>query len=425
MEGSGGLMQGKVHDALQNNWKIKAFIFLSSQLMSQFGSAVVGFAVVWYITLETGSSSLMTISILSTFIPQIIIALFAGVWADRYNRKFLIIFSDLLTASATLVLVIYFLSGHESFTLIFIISAIRSVGAGIQMPAVGAILPQIVPMDKLTRVNGINSALGSGMMLISPAVAGIVLGTFGFGYTLLLDVITALLAVVILTFLRVRKQKVKISLDSEGNPQTGIFLELKEGLSYTRNHPFIRRLLIIYAVFFFMVTPAAFLTPIMIARSFGPEVWRLTANEIFWTGGALLGGALIAFRGSFKDKIKTLAISSMGFGITFMLLGFSTNFTFYLAVMFIAGIFMPYFGTAETVLLQENVEEHMLGRVYSIVQIIVSAVMPLGMLIFGPLGDSLRIETILIASGVGVLALTPYIWRTKIGKGEENHESEA
>lgn len=419
------IFKTKQGEDFRENWKVKAFIFLSSQLLSQFGSAVVGFSVIWYITLETGSSGLMTISILATFIPQIVIALFAGVWADRYNRKMLIIFSDLLTASATLVLVIYFLMGHESFTLIFIISAIRSVGAGIQMPAVGAILPQIVPMDKLTRINGINSALGSGMMLLSPAVAGIILGTFGFGYTLLLDVTTALLAVGILSFLKVRKQQVKASVDSEGNIREGTLWELRDGLSYTRNHAFISRLLIIYAVFFFMVTPAAFLTPIMIARSFGPEVWRLTANEIFWTGGAVLGGALIAFRGSFKDKIKTLAISSLGFGVTFVLLGLSTSFTFYLAVMFIAGIFMPFFGTAETVLMQESVEEHMLGRVYSIVQIIVSAVMPLGMLLFGPLGDLISIEKILIGTGVGIIFLTPYIWRTKVGAGGEHHESEA
>ena len=139
------IFKPKQGEDFRENWKVKAFIFLSSQLLSQFGSAVVGFSVIWYITLETGSSGLMTISILATFIPQIVIALFAGVWADRYNRKMLIIFSDLLTASATLVLVIYFLMGHESFTLIFIISAIRSVGAGIQMPAVGATCHRLYP----------------------------------------------------------------------------------------------------------------------------------------------------------------------------------------------------------------------------------------------------------------------------------------
>ena len=398
----------------REDWRGKVFLFMSSQLLSLFGSSIVGFAVVWYITLETGSSSMMTISILASFLPQIIIAPFAGVWADRYNRKLLIMLSDSLTALATLALVIFFLTGNGSFTLIFIISAVRSVGSGIQSPAVGAILPQIVPMDQLTRINGLNNSLGSMMMLISPAVAGAMLGTAGFGYTLMIDVITAALAVGVLSFLSVRSQRKQLE---EG--EKGVFKELRAGIRYTRHHPFIGRLLIIYAIFFFLVTPAAFLSPIMIARSFGPEVWRLTFNEIFWTGGAIFGGIIITVMGHFKDKVKTLALSSLGFGITFILLGLSPNFTFYIVVMFVAGIFMPFFGTAETVLIQENVEECMLGRVYSLVQLIISAVMPLGMLFFGPLGDRLRIETIMIASGIGILLLIPTIWRTKIVRKEE------
>ncbi len=398
---------------MQDNWKRKTTIFLSSQLLSIFGSSVVSYAVVWYITLKTGSASLMTISILASFLPQIVISLFAGVWADRYNRKFLIIFSDLLTGVSTFVLAIYFLMGHESLSLIFLISAIRSVGSGIQAPAVGAILPQIVPMEKLTRVNGINSGLTSAATLLSPAVAGIFFATLGFGMTLLIDVVTAALAVTIMSFLKVRKYQRKIK---EGDEilKVGILCELKEGLSYTRNHKLICRILIFYAVFFFMVSPAAFLTPIMIARSFGTEVWRLTANEMFWTGGAIFGGIIVAWLGEFKNKIRILAISTISFGITFILLGLSTNFVFYLGVMFASGIFLPFFSTAETVLILENVEEHMLGRVYSIVQIIISAVMPLGMILFGPLGDMIKIETILIGTGMCILLLAPFIWRTKI-----------
>ncbi|HZK87895.1 MAG TPA: MFS transporter, partial [Anaerovoracaceae bacterium] len=400
-------------DEMQDNWKTKAIIFLSSQILSLFGSSVVSYAVVWYITLKTGSASLMTVSILASFLPQIVISLFAGVWADRYNRKLLIISSDLLTGVSTLVLAIYFLMGHESITLIFIISAIRSVGSGIQTPAVGAILPQIVPMEKMTRINGINSALTSVMMLLSPAVAGIFFATLGFGYTLLLDVITAALAVGILSFLKVRAYQREVK-EGDESLKEGTFSELKAGLSYTKNHKLISRILIFYAVFFFMVSPAAFLTPIMIARSFGTEVWRLTANEMFWTGGAIFGGVIVAWLGEFKDKIRILAISTISFGITFILLGLSTNFIFYLGVMFASGIFLPFFSTAETVLILENVEEHMLGRVYSIVQIIISAVMPLGMLLFGPLGDVISIESILIGSGLCILLLTPFIWRTKV-----------
>src|SRR5690606_37628326 len=99
---------------------------------------------------------LMTLYILCGFIPTFLISTFAGVWADRYNRRFLIIAADALIAAATLVLALLFLSGYREIWLFFVIAGIRALGTGIQMPAVSAILPQIVPAEHLTKVNGAN-----------------------------------------------------------------------------------------------------------------------------------------------------------------------------------------------------------------------------------------------------------------------------
>jgi len=391
---------------LKDNWQQKAALFLLSQMVSIFGTAVVAYAVIWYITLETSSAGLMTILIICTFLPQILISLVAGVWADRYNRKKLIIFADLFTAVVTLIMAICFISGNKSFTLIFVASALRSLGAGIQMPAVSAILPQIVPMEKLTKVNGVNNSLNSAMTLLSPAVGGLMLATIGFSYTLLIDVFTALIAIIIFIFIKVEKHT---CVEEAGS----VFKELRNGLLYTKNHLLLRRLLIFYALFFFLLAPAAFLTPLLVVRSFGPEVWRLTLNEMFWSGGAVLGGLIISVWGGFKNRISTMALATAGFGITIALMGIVGNFQIYLAIMLISGLFMPFFGTAETVLIQENVEEHMLGRVFSIVQIIVSAALPLGMLLFGPLGDMIAIEYILIATGICLAFLTLFIIRMR------------
>lgn len=385
-------------------WQGKAAVFLFSQMVSLFGSSVVGFAVIWYITIETSSARVMAIFTISSFLPQIIISLFAGVWADRYSRKMLIIVSDSITAIASLILMLAVFSGEFSYTLLFVMNGIRSIGYGIQTPAVAAILPQIVPEDKLTRVNGVNASLQSLLMLLSPAVGGFLLSTLGFGYTIMVDVVTGFSAVAIMFFLRVRKQK---PID---NPDTAL-REMLQGFNYVKNHTLIRNLLIFYMLFFFLVTPAAFLSPLLVERSFGPEVWKLTANEMFWTLGSVVGGVIISFWGGFKNKLATMTLSSIGFGITFVIIGFSTNFYGYLAALFVSGIFMPIFNTAETVLLQEYVEENMLGRVFSFVQIIISAVMPLGMVVFGPLGDMFRIESIMIWTGVLLVGISPLILR--------------
>ena len=384
------------------SWKQKATIFILSQTISILGSSIVGFVIVWYITLETSSGTLMTLSILSTFLPSIVISPIAGVWADRYNRKRLIIYADVFIGISTLILALFFLSGVKSMTLIFVASAIRSIGSGVQIPAVSAILPQFVPPEHLTRVNGINSSIQSAMLLISPTLGGVLLATLGFSYSLLFDVVTAAIAVGVMSFL-------VIQAPARSGEMGSPWEELNNGIRYVRSHPLISRLLIFYAAFFFLITPAAFLTPLMVERSFGPDVWRLTANELSWTAGSLIGGVLVSLKGNFKNKIRAIAISSLAFGVTFALLGVAGNFWIYLAIMLVSGIFMPVFATAETVLFQEHVEEAMMGRVFSLVSILISLSMPLGMVVFGPLADVVSIESLMIASGVALALLAGVI----------------
>lgn len=161
--------------ASPSSWRRNIILFLSSQTISLFGSMLVQYAITWHITLETQSGMMMTVAILCGFLPTFIISPFAGVWADRYNRQSLIILADSLIAVSTLVLAILFLMGYNALWLFFVISAIRALGGGIQTPAVSAMLPQIVPTDKLTRINAINGSLQSLVTLASPMLAGALL----------------------------------------------------------------------------------------------------------------------------------------------------------------------------------------------------------------------------------------------------------
>lgn len=383
------------------DWKKKSILFLLSQNISLFGSSVVSYAITWYITLETSSGIWMTASILCSLLPQLIVSLFAGVWADRYNRKYLIMGADGFIALATFVLAIMFFQGKASMGLLMAVSAIRSIGAGIQTPAVGALLPQIVPSDKLTRINGINQTCGAVLMMISPAVGGALLGSVGIAAAMLVDVSTAFLAIVVMAFLKVERPK------AEGT--MSIWQDLKEGISYTIGHTIVFRILIYFGIAFFLITPVAFLSPLMIERVFGDDVWRLSANEIVWTLGSLAGGIYVSWRGAFRNKWRVVSVCYIGFGITFSLLGVAPYFWMYLIIMFLSGIFMPSLSTASTVMLQEQVEEKKLGRVFSVFQIISSAAMPAAMLIFGPMADWVDIRWIMGGSGLLLAAVGGYL----------------
>jgi len=394
-----------------DNWKRNISFFLISQQCSIFGSSVASFAIIWYITLETSSGIAITAVTLAAFLPQIVTSLFAGVWADRYNRKLLIIVPDLFIAGATFILVVLFWLGIQSIPMLIVISAVRSFGSGVQMPSVLAIVPQLVPSEKLVRINGINSTLNSVLLLASPAVAGMLLGGLGIEFALLTDVVTALLAVGFMSFLAMPQRDV-----SQIPENAGALRDIKDGLRYTKNHPFLMRLMIIYAIVFVLITPAAFLTPLYVERTFGPEVWKLTMNEITWTAGMLIGGIYVALKGAFKNKFFVMFFCTASFGVTFGLLGIAPNFTVYLIILVIAGLFMPAYSAADTVLIQENVAEHMMGRVFSLVQIIASISMPLGMLFFGPLADVISLHYILIGSGVLLIATSPLILGCKLSK---------
>lgn len=380
-------------------WQKKAAWFLSSQTVSLFGSSIVQFAIIWHITLSTTSGVMITISSLCSFLPQILISLFAGVWADRYSRKVLIMAADGMIAFVTLILAVIYLSGYRELWLLFLVSGIRSAGAGIQTPAVSAIIPQIVPQEKLMRMNGVNGTIQSLTMLVSPAISGAVLSLAGLEATFFIDVVTAAAAILIMSRLKVAK------LERTEETVGGAMGELKDGLRYTWNHRFIRALLAFYAVLMFLVTPAALLTPLMTARSFGDDVWRLTANEVVWSLGAMLGGILMASWGGFQNRVRTIAFGTAAFGVFTALIGCSTQFIFYLCMLFITGVFMPMISSPSMVLLQEHVEPLKQGRVFSLVQIVGSGCVPLGMAVFGPLADAVKIEWLLIATGILMTAL--------------------
>ncbi len=388
------------------SWKRKAAVFLTSQTISLFGSSVVQFAIIWHITLTTSSGAMVTVSTVCSFLPQVLISLFAGVWADRYNRKFLIIFADVAIAISTLALAVLFLIGYKELWLLFAVSAIRSMGTGVQLPAVGALLPQFVPQEKLMRVNGINGSIQALMMLLSPGVSGIILSFYNLEAAFFVDVFTAAIAVCIMLFLPVTAHK-----KANEKQAAGYLDDLRLGIKYTLSHKLIKRLLIFYAVFMFLVTPAALLTPLMTARTFGEEVWRLTANEVSFSVGAMIGGLIIASWGGFRNRIHTLAFASIFFALFTAAIGLSTGFTVYLAVIFMTGIFMPMLNSSSTVLLQETVEEAMMGRVFGLAQIVASISLPLGMLVFGPAADAVKVEYLLIVSGIlmaipGILIVT-------------------
>ncbi|GGE63892.1 MFS transporter [Priestia taiwanensis] len=381
----------------KKNWKKKISLFLTAQMISLFGSSLVQYAIIWYITLTTTSGFMLTISTVCGFLPQIAISLFAGVWIDQYDRKKMIMFSDGIIAMVTLLLAVSFFLGYREIWLLFIVLLIRSAGTGIQTPAVNALIPQIVPQENLMKVNGVNSSITSFIMFISPAVSGGILSVITIEATLLIDVITAFIGIFIMFTLNIPSFVKK--KDEKQTTVQGV----KEGFLYVKDNPFIKRLLLFLIAVMILISPAAFLTPLMVSRSFGPEIWRLTASEMTFSAGAAVGGLLISAWSGFRNRMHTTILACALYGGLMIGLGIAPLFLVYLGLNFLIGITMPIFNTPINVLLQEKVNSSMHGRIFSLVQISSSCALPIGMMIFGPLADIVQVESLLIVSGGCVL----------------------
>ncbi|MCM3799721.1 MFS transporter [Caldibacillus thermoamylovorans] len=386
----------------KSNWYKNIVLFLSSQAISLFGSSLVQYAMMWYITLSTESGVMMTIYIICGFIPTFILSPVAGVWADRYNRKMLIVLSDGLIALATLILAILFLMGFDDIWLLFLMAAILAFGTGIQTPAVGAILPQIVPKNKLTKVNGINGSIQAIIMFVSPLVSAALLGMATMEIIFFIDVVTAAIAIgTLLIFL-----KIPLHEKAKDKQTTSYLSDFKLGLQYVNSHDFLKKFFLFFALFMVLMAPASFLTPLQVARSFGDDVWRLTAIEIVFSIGMMAGGAIIAAWGGFSNKVKTMGFATVIMGVCTFALGSVPNFWVYLFFMGVFGVAMPILNTPATVLLQEKIEEDYLGRVFGVMGMISTSMMPIGMLIFGPLADMVKIEWLLIGTGAFIMCLS-------------------
>jgi MFS transporter, DHA3 family, macrolide efflux protein len=383
------------------SWKRTTALFLGSQALSLLGSSLVQYALMWHVTLQTRSSVMMTLFIVAGFLPTFLLAPFAGVWADRYDRRRLIVLADGLIALVTLALAVVFTVRGTALWLFFVAAALRSVGTAVQQPAVSALLPQLVPADQLMRVNGIQGTLHSANMLGAPALAGFLMSVAPLQVIFFVDVVTAALAIA-LVGLFVRGEVRPRAPVQEGASQLREFLD---GVRYIRGHAHLVPFFGYLGLVLVLITPAAFLTPLQTARSFGGEVWRLTAIEMVFSLGMMAGGALLAVWSGFDNRVRTMVAASLIMGACAVALGVVPHFWVYLAVMALFGVALPLYNTPATVMLQERVEPAYLGRVFSVMTMLSTSLMPLAMLLFGPLAEAVSIERLLQVTGALVLLL--------------------
>ena len=396
-------------DEKQTNWKSQAMLFLISQCITLFGSTLVQMAIVWYVTIQTSSGVWVAAFTVCSYLPQFLISFVAGVWADRHSRKKLIIGADSLIALVTFLMVLAIPHITDKTVVLgglLVMSVIRSFGAGIQTPAVNAVIPQLVPEDQIMRFNGINATMQSVVQFAAPAAAGVLLTINTLSSTLIIDTATAIVGIGLLSAVIIPKQAIQ-------NKGTSVFIDMKIGIKYTLSDKLIGKVLTVYGLFIFLCVPAGFLSQLFVSRVYGETYWYLTAAELAGFIGMVAGGILMSIWGGFKSRVTTMSVGLIAFGSLAIGMGLSKQFALYLTLMIIYGVAITMVQTATTTLIQEKAEISMQGRVFGLLGAMYSGFLPVGMAIFGPMADEISLQWIMIGSGIALIALSIFVGTNK------------
>lgn len=387
-------------------------LFLLSQCITLFGSTLVQMAIVWYVTMQTASGAWVAAFSVCSYLPQFLISFPGGAWADRYPRRLLIAGADGAAAAVTFLLLaaIPHLSS-ESLALggFLLASALRSLGAGIQTPAVNAVIPQLAPEGQLMRYNGIHAALQSLVQFAAPAAAGLLLSVSTLESILWIDIFTALAGIGILSRIPLpQKKAIKEIPGRTAGENASVSSDIRTGVSYAFIHRQIGALLLLYGLFTFFCVPGGFLSGLYVRRRFGDSYWHLSAAELSGFLGMITGGLLVSIRGGNGRKCPARTLRSLLLLLGLSAAGMSTANTFlpYLVLMFFYGIFMTMIQTSITTLLQEKTEPFIQGRIFGLMGSMYAGFLPLGMAIFGPLSDRVSLNGLIFLSGAAYAALS-------------------
>ena len=195
------------------------------------------------------------------------------------------------------------------------------------------------------------------------------------------------------------------------------FAEIGEGVRYVGSEPFLKKFLVLSALFNILIAPVAVMTPLQVARNWGEGVLaviggflagpeqRLAMVEVAFFGGMMLGGLVIGVWGGFKNKSHTMALSTFFLGLSTVGLGLIADFRLYLLCMGLAGLMHNLFNPPMMATLQTKVDPAYMGRVFSVLTMLGSVMMPLSMVFWGPLGDAIPIGWLLAGTGAAVFLM--------------------
>jgi MFS transporter, DHA3 family, macrolide efflux protein len=376
-----------------SNWQPRFWLIMVGQALSFAGSQITQFVLLWWITSTTNSTSALATAGIVGLLPQALFGPLGGVLADRFSRRLLMMISDAITALCVIVLILLFATNSAQLWHVYSLMFIRSIMQGFQRPAFDASVPNLVPLDFISKMSGISQSVMGVITLIAAPLGAVVLATLPLQAALMIDVVTAILAVLTLLIYSIPQP-----LETQ-NKTSSFLTDFKEGVTYVTQNSGLKSLFVFIAIVVFLIMQTNTLTPLLVKQLFAGGPNEIAFLQAMSGVGLILGGILASVLPQRQPVVTMLVFFAIGC-LTLSLTALAP--AFWLAV-----VSWTFYGMGFSVgnaklfaLLATVVPNQIQGRTISLLTTILGVVGPLGLLIAGPLGETIGVRGVFIWGGV-------------------------
>lgn len=384
------------------HWAVPFFVLWSGQALSLLGSRVASFALVWWVTQQTGSAVALTTLTLMFFLPQIFLGPVAGALIDRWPRRRVLLAADATTALTSGLLAVLFWLDALQLWQIYVASFVGSLAGAFHFSAMTASTSLMVPSSQLTRVQGANQMLQGLMTVAAPPLGALAVAVLPFAAIMGIDVVTAVFAITPLLLIAIPQP---VSASAGAASSSNLWGEVRAGLAYIWQWPALLWITLLAMGVNLMAAPIGALLPLLVTKHFQGGALQLAWLELMLGVGMLAGGVLLGVWGGFRRRILMFPVGLLGVGLASLGLGLVPANLFGLALICSFG-----FGLTSSMLngtlmaaLQATVDPAMQGRVFTVLNSGASAAAPLGLLAAGPLAERWGTSLWFTAGGLVIL----------------------
>lgn len=380
-----------------DHWWARFFSIWTGQQISLVGSSLGGFALVWWLTVTTGSAQVLATATIVLIVPKILLWPVVGACVDRWNRRTIILFADTWIALVSLILALLFLLDVMKIWHIYVVIIARSIGGTFHQPAFYAVTPLLVPDKHLARIAGLGNMMEGAMSVAGPMLGALMISILPIHGVMLIDVGTALFAIVPLLFIELPAPT------RQESTQKRTWQSIREGLDYVRSIRGLVPFIVAFAFLNVIANPAYRFLPLLVTQHFGAGAMSYASLSSAWGIGVLVAGAAISVWGGFRHKLYTIALGTVIQGCGTFLIGLSPAWAIAMAI---SGMWIAGFGNSTTnapvsALFQGGVPNELQGRFFTTFGVIMMIAQPIGFALAGKLVEIVGIRAWL--AGVGVL----------------------